>query len=322
MDQFLFDVQSALSRRVLEGENQRLMQRLQDINSQLEEKVRERTHELEQKNVELNRLSSFRADALKVLGHELRTPLAILSGYHALAAQGMGEGFTAVAPAMGDSIARLRQIVEKALHLLKATGATEFPLELEDVNPGRLCGAVAQRIQPFVVHRRIQIVPPAPCSEPRICRWDREKMEEVAEELLINAIRASPDGSSIEFALRTDGESVELAITDYGVGVPPERLEQIFEPFVTLSKPTHHSSGLFELGAEGVGIGLSTARMWVELHGGTLSAHHNESHPGMTFRVQMPICAIPRSATNSGGPSPATHQEEGQSPLHSARQAS
>jgi len=288
MDQFLFDVESALSRRVLERENRQLMRSLREVNAQLEEKVRERTRELEVKNQELGRLSTFRADALKVLGHELRTPLAIVSGYYALATSGGTEEFKTLAPPMGSSIRRLQQIVDKALLLLQASETTEFPLELTEMYPRDLCNAVADRIRPFVADRRLEIQPVPPCDARQLCLWDHEKIEEVIEELLINAIRASMDGSRIEIDVRPAGEMVEMMITDYGVGIPEGEHERIFEPFVTLRKADQHSSGLFEFGAEGVGIGLSTARRWVALHGGTLTARGNEGRPGTTMTVRLP----------------------------------
>lgn len=289
MDQFLFDVESALSRRVLERENRQLLQRLQDVNTELEGKVRERTRELELKNQELARLSKFRADVLRVLGHELRTPLAIVSGYHALAAVGEPEDFHALAPPMAASIERLQQIVDRALGLLGASEATEFRLTLEPLCPGQLCRTVAERIRPFTAARHLQVVAPTPCShEEASVMWDREKTEVVVEELLINAVRASTDGSRIEITVKDDGDWVEVAIKDFGVGIPEGQHKRIFEPFVTLNKAEHHSSGLFEFGAEGVGIGLSTAWMWVSLHGGTLSARANAGHPGTTVTVRLP----------------------------------
>jgi signal transduction histidine kinase len=301
MDQFLFDVESALSRRLLERENRRLLQRLQEVNARLEEKVLERTRELEVKARELSRVSKFRADALKVLGHELRTPLAILSGYAALASAGGAEELGALVPAMGGSIGRLQHIVDRALGLLKASEATEFPLEPTEVFPGGLCRAVVERIQPFIGERRLGLAPPPPCEAPRACLWDREKMEEVVEELLINAIRASADGSRIEMDVRSEGGTVVISIKDFGVGIPESQRERIFEPFVTLRKAEHHSSGLFEFGAEGVGIGLSTARMWVGLHGGTIEAHGNAGHPGTTMVVRMPCQPPKREAGPSRG---------------------
>jgi two-component system, sensor histidine kinase and response regulator len=305
-DQFLFDVESALSHRMLERENSRLLQRQQDVNARLEDKVQARTHELKQKNEELARLSRFRADVLKVLGHELRTPLAILTGYHALASGGSAAALAELGPSMGASIRRLQEIVDKALHLLKAGEATEFPLELRDVGAPELCRRVAERLAPFIAERRLAVVSPPEPPQGLPCCWDVEKIEEVVEELLLNAIRASADGSRIEIGLAPAGEWVELNITDYGVGIPEAMRERIFEPFVTLREAQHHSSGLFEFGAEGVGIGLSTARLWVTLHGGSIAALPNPGRPGTTMRVRLP-----RRAVEPAGSKPAREERQG-----------
>ena len=308
MDQFLFDVESALSHRVLERENRQLLKRLQDVNAELEDKVRQRTQELEDKNQELARVSRFRADALRVLGHELRTPLSLLSGFHSLALSGPPETRAALAQHMGASIERLQQIVERALLLLRAKETTEFPLQLRAVLPSELCRRVAERLRPFVAKRRLEIVVWPGCSDPEPCRWDAAKIEGVVEELLINAIKASPDGSRIEVWVDLSRNGIELVIRDFGVGVPEGQYERMFEPFVTLGNLLHHGSGLFDYGGEGVGIGLPTARLWVERHGGTLVARPNEGQPGTTLTVWLPRNAAeetPSRAGSAAGDAPA-----------------
>jgi signal transduction histidine kinase len=297
MDQFLFDVESALTRRVLERENRQLLGQLRDVNADLEAKVRARTRELESKNTELARVSRFRADALRVLGHELRTPLSILSGFHTLAASGSGESFATLSQHMGDSIERLQQIVERALALLKARETTRFALELGPTRPSELCARVVDRIRPFIARRNLQILVPPPCGNPEPCIWDGEKMELVVEELLINAVKASVDGSRIEIGLDADGPTIELSIRDFGVGVPTGQHERIFEPFVTLRNALNHGGSPFEFGGEGVGIGLSIARLWVGLHGGSLTAQPNEEIPGTTLTVTIPRDATARLRT-------------------------
>ncbi len=311
MDQFLFDVESALSRRMLERENRQLLERLQNVNAELEDKVRKRTQELEDKNQELARVSRFRADALRVLGHELRTPLSLLSGFHSLTLGGGQETRASLAQHMGASIERLQQIVERALLLLRASETTEFPLELRAVIPSELCRRVAERLRPFVAKRRLEIVVWPGCADPEACLWDVEKIEGVVEELLINAIKASPDGSRIDVWLDRRDKGIELVIQDMGVGVPEGQYERMFEPFVTLRDTLHHGSGLFDFGGEGVGIGLSTARLWVERHGGTLVARPNEGQPGTTLTVWLPRSAAEPAAERPGslaGDAPAEGQ--------------
>lgn len=299
MDQFLFEVESALSRRLLERQNQTLMESLRQMNIQLEVKVDERTRELLLKNDELQRLSTFRADVLRVLGHELRTPLAILSGYHHLASQGASVQFESLAPRMGGSIERLKEIVERSLQHLKASERTQFPLEPEVVNPSEICDRVIERLSPFITSRRIRLQLPE-CAFREDCEWDREKMEEVIEELLINAVRASADNSRIDLSIVGDARWVEFHVKDYGVGVAEDQLERIFEPFVTLGKADHHTSGLFDFGAEGIGLGLSTAKMWADLHGGSIVAQSNTGTPGITLVLRVPRRVSSAAAPDEG----------------------
>lgn len=310
MDQFLFDVESALSRRLLERENRSLMERLRSINANLEVKVRERTAELEQKNAALDRLSRFRADAIKVIGHELRTPLAILSGYYALAAQAAPEAMAGLTPPMEASIERLQEIVEKALSLLRAGQAPEFPLELAEVRPEVLLRSIADRISPLVALRHIEIVLSGTETEIPPCRWDRAKIEELVEELLINAIRASEDGSRIVLSVVDEGDdAVQLVVKDTGVGIPPDQRERVFEPFVTLDRADHHSSGQFDFGAAGVGIGLSTAQLWATIHGGRIDALAGDGGRGTAMAVHLP-----RRAGNRAGSAPAGEPDEAAQP--------
>ena len=297
MDQFLFDVDSAIKRRKLELENRSLMERLRKINTELEEKVGDRTREVVAKNEELARLVNFRAEVLRVLGHELRTPLAILSGYHHLNTRNNPMQDQRISFSMGNSITRLQEKVEKSLHLLQGTEPTQFSLELEPIAPVEICERVIERIEPLIVHRGIRIETNSD-YEGR-CGWDQEKIEAVFEELIVNAVRASPDDSSIEIRIHGEEGSVTIEMRDRAGGIREDQLESIFEPFITLGDAVHHRSGTFEHGAKGIGIGLSTAKMWVELHRGTIHAQNNADGGGCTFTVRLPCEVV--SARPPGG---------------------
>lgn len=298
MDQFLFDVDSAISRRKLEIDNRSLMERLREINTELEQKVSARTREVVEKNEELARLVNFRAEVLRVLGHELRTPLAILSGYHHLNTRRNPMQDQRIAFSMGNSITRLQEKVEKSLHLLQGAERTQFQLDIEPIVPIEVCQRVIERIEPLIAHRGIRIETHND-FEGR-CGWDRERIEAVFEELIVNAVRASPDRSSIEIRIHGKGGTVTIEMRDRAGGIPEDQLETIFEPFITLGDSVHHMSGTFEYGAKGIGIGLSTAKMWVELHRGTIQAQNNADGRGCTFTVKIPCEVAP--AGTSGKP--------------------
>jgi signal transduction histidine kinase len=285
-DKFLFDVISALSKRRLELENRRLIEALGAANQSLEQKVAERTQELIEKNAELTRLSNFRADALKVLTHELRTPVAILKGYLGLPPEGTAAGPHDLARAMRTAVNRVQEIVDQATQLRRALEPAPFQVTLREVRPAKLCAEVVERMRPLVAFRGITIeleAGPTPS-----CFWDARRIESVVEELLINAVRASQDGQAIQVRVRAAGETVEIAVKDQGVGIPAAERGRIFEPFVTLGPPELHQSGQFSFRAQGAGLGLAVTKLWVDLHGGELTVCDNGDEPGTTFLLRLP----------------------------------
>jgi len=306
VDQFIFDVETALSRRRLELDNARLMEMMREHNHQLEARVQDRTLELTETNRKLDQLSRFRADILRVLGHELRTPLALLGGYFQLL-QGADAGrFPLLAERMGDSIGRLENIMERALNHLRHTNNPRFSLELSAVEPLELCQGVINRIRPLLEDRKIELVFQTG-TLPGECMWDVSMLEEVVEELLINAARASADGSPIEFRLEEQNvEDVLITIRDHGCGVPEVDLERIFEPFVTQAESRSHKSGLVEQGAAGPGLGLSLAKLWVKMHNGQIAAHIPQDGPGLEMLLLLPRRAM--AATADEGHQPTLEQ--------------
>jgi signal transduction histidine kinase len=297
LEQLHFDIQAAISRRELERENRGLMHSLRDANTRLEERIAERTRELAKTNEELNRISQFRADVLKILGHELQTPLAILQGYLQLAGSATGGESGAYLGQMERSVVRLERIARKAMLLAKPTGNAQFPILTERVDPAALCQAVIDRLKPLVRHRgiRLALAADAPASE---CWWDAERVEYIVEELLVNAVRATQDGGSIDVRLAGGDGVVTIRVVDEGIGIGESERQRVFEPFVTLGAPEHHSSGQFEFRAQGLGIGLPAARMLAELHAGSLVSAANPSGRGCIFTLSL------RQRTESTGAAP------------------
>jgi signal transduction histidine kinase len=104
---------------------------------------------------------------------------------------------------------------------------------------------------------------------------DPEQMKQVLLNLAINAIQAMPAGGEVLLRAARKPESVVLEVQDEGVGIPPEDLERVFNPFVTTR-------------ADGTGLGLSIAYQIVSQHGGHIAAQRNPER-GMTFRVTLPL---------------------------------
>ena len=285
-DKFLYDVNSALRQRELEVQNQRLIEKLGEANQTLESKVLQRTRELTETNIELSRVSAFRAEVLKVLAHELRTPMAILKGYMDIRFGDPGAVTDHPARVMRRTLDRMQSIVDHAVQLRRGTESASFALTLDSVDPQELCLRAVTHIQPLVAPRGIEVTFDA-YAVPR-CTWDAGRVESVVEELLTNAARNTPDGRPIQVFLRAQAGQVQIRVQDEGDGIPAEERERVFEPFVTLGPVEKHQSGQFAHRAQGTGLGLAAVKLWVELHGGSVKVLGNENGPGSTFVVNLP----------------------------------
>jgi signal transduction histidine kinase len=122
--------------------------------------------------------------------------------------------------------------------------------------------------------------------------------------LLLNANQVSPhpDGGTITLAgaRAAEGGGVTLRVSDTGAGIPPEERENLFTPFFTGLDVSKHSSGHFEHGRKGLGLGLSVVKAFVEMHGGRIDVD-SEVGRGTTFTVTLPDAppaapALPASA--------------------------
>jgi CheY-like chemotaxis protein len=110
---------------------------------------------------------------------------------------------------------------------------------------------------------------------------DPTRLEQIATNLIDNALKYTPSGGSIEIAVDTVGEEVVLRVRDSGVGIAPDLLPHVFDVFVQGSISIDRSQG-------GLGIGLSLVRRLVELHGGSVSATSTGSGDGSTFEIRLP----------------------------------
>ena len=126
---------------------------------------------------------------------------------------------------------------------------------------------------------------------------DRRKLRQVIFNLLANAVRFTPSGGSVAVRARRDGEWVEIAVADTGVGIDPADHERIFQEF--------EQAGSAEDQRGGTGLGLPLARRLVELHGGRIVL---ESSPGTgsTFTVVLPRRQGPAANGMAAAPEPTT----------------
>ncbi len=117
---------------------------------------------------------------------------------------------------------------------------------------------------------------------------DAPKLADVLTNLLVNAIKFTPDGGTIRVAAGPDGaERVRFRVSDPGVGIPQADRTYLFEPFFTGFDTRHHSSGEYQFCKRGMGLGLCLVKAFVRLHGGTVE-FASEPGAGSTFAFTLP----------------------------------
>ena len=206
------------------------------------------------------------------LAHELRNPLgAIRASAEMLARQIPPDNAVAreLAELIAHEVDRTNNLVTRFLEFAR-------PLELKTVRADltavidRSIAQLERNSPHYDVTVYKNYSPELPPFE-----FDPDLLERVVYNLLLNAAQASPPGGTITVKTRQVAGNAEIAVIDRGTGIPPERQESIFNPFVT-TKP------------DGVGLGLAIVSRIVDLHGGTITVE-SEPGKGSVFRVYLPM---------------------------------
>jgi CheY-like chemotaxis protein len=131
---------------------------------------------------------------------------------------------------------------------------------------------------------------------------DPGRLQQVVWNLLMNAIRYTPQGGRVTVTAQRDGSTNVVRVVDAGVGISPEHLPLIFEPFRQVDSSTTRAHG-------GLGLGLALVRHLVEAHGGTVEAHSEGSGRGATFTVSLPVIAVYVAGTEAEAEETEAHAE-------------
>jgi two-component system CheB/CheR fusion protein len=222
-----------------------------------------------------------REEFLAMLSHELRNPLsAVVSAARVMRSDN-------VKPV---AIDRARQIVERQSRhmarllddLLDVSRITRGGIELrkEDVDLRGIIQTAVESLTPLLEDRKSHLIMDVSADVLPV-RGDSARLQQIVVNLLSNAARYSPCGTTIHIAAHVEGESVVLKVKDQGRGISPSMLSEIFELFVQDGQGLERSNG-------GLGIGLTLVRQIAELHGGKVEAHSDGPGTGSEFVVKLP----------------------------------
>lgn len=248
-----------------------LQSALQQTNRQLEQRVEERTSELRNALSKLSELNQLKSNFISNVSHELRTPLTHLRGYLDLMADGSLGKFDdkqeSAIQVMLRSESRLEELINELIEFsLASSGA--LTLELKPVDMRKLVLEVVGNISEKARSRSLAFEMRLPDNLPLV-KADEEKISWVVRELVDNAIKFTPSGGQVEVVLRAENRLVFCSVKDTGIGISPEHIRDIFEPF-------HQLDGSITRRYGGVGLGLALVRRIVEAHGAMIKVSSEE----------------------------------------------
>ncbi len=276
----------------------------------LEQRVAERTRELQQSNerlqaeiverrraesdrealltreqvlrAEAEELSRLKDEFLATMSHELRTPLNAIFGWITLLRTRRLDGPTEerALETIERNARAQKRLIEDLLDVSRVVTG-KVTLELAVVDPRRIIEASIETMLPAAQAKGIALVPRLD-AEVGILRGDSARLQQIVCNLLSNAIKFTPMAGRVEILLsRREGEA-EITVRDSGQGIKPEFLPYVFDRF-------RQEDGSISRRHGGLGLGLAIVRYLVELHGGTVCAASDGEGQGATFTVRVPI---------------------------------
>lgn len=293
---------SALHDLTEQAENERLYRELKTFSSELEDRVREATADLEEQNArlqwqsqELEKASRLKSQFLASMSHELRTPINALIGYTALL---LDRIYGDVNEQQYDALTRVQIAAQHLLALindildLAKIEAGRMPLRLEEVRLDELVEEITAQVEPLVRKKGLSYEAGVDPAVPSMFT-DRVKVKQIMLNLLSNAIKFTQQGGLLVSAQKA-GDMVEISVKDTGIGIHEEHRDAIWEDFRQVDQSITREFG-------GTGLGLSITRKLVDALGGDIRVA-SDFGQGSTFTVILPARSTPEEAEQPGSP--------------------
>jgi signal transduction histidine kinase len=231
-------------------------------------------------------LDRMRDAFVATVSHELRTPLTSISGFLEMMEDeeaGLGETGRTYLNVIRRSAERLQHLVEDLL-LVAQIEAHRVELEVDPVDLAALAVRTVESALPTATEKGVGLVFKGNGGNVPSVAGDERRLGQVLDNLVSNAVKFTGSGGSVTVEVAGNGNgSVQLVVSDNGVGIPADEQGQVFSRFFRASTATRRA-------IPGTGLGLSISRALVEQHGGTISLESQEGH-GTQVTVTLPSAA-------------------------------
>jgi signal transduction histidine kinase/CheY-like chemotaxis protein len=266
---------------------------------------RARLYEAEQRaRADAEEANRHKDEFLSIVSHELRTPLNAVLGWAAMLQKDTSDpSLTARAvQSIHDNASRQARLIDDLLDVSRIV-AGRTTLDMQEVDVAALITGVVESFIPVAAAGRVELrVPHLPTA---MITGDPRRLEQVFFNLLANALKFTEPGGRIEIDGGVTSGLVEVRVHDTGIGIEPEFLPHVFEPFRQANSTSTRNYG-------GLGLGLSIAKQLVDAHNGTIRVESEGAGRGAVFVVTLPVAAL--AAASSGGRPPAMRRAENPAP--------
>ncbi len=225
---------------------------------------------------------------LAMLAHELRNPLAAVSNaITVLKLSGDVDNMNFAKDVIDRQTRQLARLIDDLLDVSRITSG-KIRLKRELVDAGTILKQAIESVAPLIDERKHELL--AEFEEGTLpLRADPTRIEQVVVNLMTNAAKYTESGGRIGVTAKRDGDQIVIAVEDNGIGIPPDRLPEMFELFSQGERSIARSEG-------GLGIGLTIVQKLTEMHGGRVSAFSSGPGLGSTFTIHLPAASRRRDA--------------------------
>lgn len=266
---------------------------LEQANSELEERTRlleeknqlisERNREVQHKAEQLEISTRYKSEFLANMSHELRTPLNSILLLSRLLSENteknLSQNQVEYADVIQSSGQGLLQLIDEILDLSKIESG-KMELEYSDIEVNSIVNNLKSLFLPLANEKKLGLNFTVKENSPARIKTDILRLEQILKNLLSNAIKFTAKGS-VSVIISGEGNQIQFAVKDTGIGIPKEKQDIIFDAFQQADGSTRRKYG-------GTGLGLSISRELVRLLGGTIGVI-SEAEQGSTFTVTIPV---------------------------------